>query len=231
MNLLVSYQTIQYTAHPRSQINAVSFDTSSCSWKLEFWSQIYRKAAGATARSSEQLYSQMIFPVFSKGAVFTFCNAAVCIAAPLLMWQGLRHILDKKNQNKARLSNFSVFTQEQNHFTAFQQYCLAAKRYIHQITSRALIAHHLLMFFNILDYYKCAKIYQHCCQLIRKKIFLAICSFHSLEFSRLYVTLRGRFDFQRAFAMCAFGWKRAVVSARRSIAVGQYCLTNTKGSD
>lgn len=86
--------------------------------------------------------------------------------------------------------------------------------------------------FNILDYHKGTIIYQHCSQLTPKKdIPCNLLFLYLVAFSRLSLTLRGRFDFQMAFAMFAFGWKRAVVSAETSLAVGQYYHTNTKGSD
>lgn len=160
MNLLESYQTIQYTAHQRSQIKALSFDTSWHSWKFEFWNQIYQKTSGATFRSSWQSYSRVIFPVFSKRNVLKFHNTTVCIVSLLLMRYGVTtHILNKRNQNKIRLSKFFIFTPELDHFTTFQQYHLASKKYIHEISIRALIAHNTLIFLNILSYSKGTIIY------------------------------------------------------------------------
>lgn len=64
---------------------------------------------------------------------------------------------------------------------------------------------------NILDYNKRTVIYQHCSQLTPKKyIPCNSLSWHLLflylvVFSKLSLSLRGRFDFQMAFAMFAFG--------------------------
>lgn len=86
------------------------------------------------------------------------------------------------------------------------------------------------MSFNRLDYSKGTVIYEHCSQLTPKKD-IPWNFLYLVAFSRLSLTLRGRFDFQMAFAMFAFGWKRAVVSAETSLPVGTYYHTNTKGSD
>lgn len=88
------------------------FDTSWRSWKLEIWIQTYQKASGNTARSSWQPYSQITFSVFSKRNLFTYHNTMVCIVTPLLMWYGVKHILDKTNQSKTRFSNFFIFMKE-----------------------------------------------------------------------------------------------------------------------
>lgn len=145
----MSYQTIQYTAHQRSQINALSFDTSWRSWKFEIWIQIYQKGkSGTTARSSWQPYSQITFSVFSKRNLFTYHNTMVCIVAPLLMWYGVTNILDKTNQSKTWFSNFFIFMEEIYHFTTSWQYQLTAKNYIQQISIRALILRNILIFFS-----------------------------------------------------------------------------------
>jgi len=76
---------------------------------------------------------------------------------------------------------------------------------MHQISIRTLIAHNIVMLFNMLDYYKGTMIYQHCFQLIHKKDIPCNLLFpHSVEFSKFCLALRGRFDFQWSFAMWDF---------------------------
>lgn len=91
------------------------------------------------------------------------------------------------------------------------------------------------MSFNVVDYYKGTVIYQHCSPpnkyIPYNTLYLHLLFLYFVLFSRLSLTQRGRFDFQMAFAMFAFGRKRAVASAETSLAVGQYYHTNTRGPD
>lgn len=67
------------------------------------------------------------------------------------------------------------------------------------------------MSFNVLDYYKGTIIYQNCSQLTPKNyipcntFYLHLLFLYLVVFSRHSLTQRGRFDFQMAFTMFAFG--------------------------
>lgn len=166
MNLLVSYQTFQYTAHPRSQINALHLIhpdiAKSLNFKVRFTRRLLEPQSGAANGFILKLSS-----LFSPRKMYShFATLQLVLQSLINVIRGKTH---QKNDNKIKLSNFSIFPPEQDNFAAFQQYWLAAKRCLHQISVRALIAHNILMSFNILDYYKGTIIYQHCSQLTLKK--------------------------------------------------------------